>query len=150
MPIWAGDFMSLTATWTGEEAALYLLLLTYEWGSGPLPSDPKKLAQIARYPQKAFDRLWVRVRTRFTENPDGLIDPDLEERRAESLALRDKHREGGRKGNAIRWRSSKADGSLSESLSESPSASLAEPLSVSPPSQANPIQFTSKETLIYR
>jgi uncharacterized protein YdaU (DUF1376 family) len=137
MPVYVGDFLSITATLSGEEAALYLLLLLYAWGSTePLPGDPKQLAQIVRYPQKCFDRLWVRVSARFTVASGGLVDKSLEKRRAESLALRDQRRYGAQKTNEKRWGASNAEGSPSDSLSDS--------LSVSPPSQAKPDQSKSK------
>jgi hypothetical protein len=61
MPFFFGDFLAATATWDGEEQSLYILLLAYQWSSGPLPAEPSRIAKMCRYDRKRFDQLWQTV-----------------------------------------------------------------------------------------
>lgn len=55
MPLYVGDYLSDTAHLTAEEHGAYLLLIMAYWQSGrPLPSDPKRLAIIARIPNERW------------------------------------------------------------------------------------------------
>ena len=65
LPLFFGDFLASTAAWEGEERALYLLLLAYQWTSGPLPADPKRLARMCQYEPRAFAKLWPTVAPKF-------------------------------------------------------------------------------------
>lgn len=98
LPLFFGDLLASTAAWDGEERALYVLLLAYQWTSGPLPADPKRVAKMAQYDTKTFLRLWAVVGTKFPQGPDGLANPRLEEHRAKSQQLASKRAEIGRRG----------------------------------------------------
>ena len=98
MPLFFGDFLASTAAWDGEEQGLYLLLLGYQWSSGPLPRDPKRLARMVRYDAKAFAPLWEVVSTKFSDTPDGLANPRLEEIRIRANEIANRRAEAGARG----------------------------------------------------
>jgi uncharacterized protein YdaU (DUF1376 family) len=88
MPFFVGDFLASTATWTGEEQALYLLLLAIQWSSGPLPPFIDKLAHMVRYPPKRFDTFWrARVAAKFEVTKSGLVNRRLEKHREKAQAI---------------------------------------------------------------
>ena len=88
MPVFIGDFLASTATWAGEEQALYLLLLIMQWTGGPLPPSVENLARIVRYPPKRFITHWkARVEAKFDVTETGLVNRRLEEHRAISQAI---------------------------------------------------------------
>lgn len=72
LPLRFGQFHSDTISWTGHEMALAVLLMAYAWEFGPLPVEPERLAQLARWPIKDFEKAWVLVSREFIETPDGL------------------------------------------------------------------------------
>jgi uncharacterized protein YdaU (DUF1376 family) len=110
MPIYFGDFLSATARWTGEEQALYLLLLCYQWASGPLPVSANELALMVRYEKKSFVKLWKKVGTKFVETPDGLVNTRLEEHRAKSTKISEKRSTSGKGGAEAKWGADKTPG----------------------------------------
>jgi uncharacterized protein YdaU (DUF1376 family) len=67
LPLYFGDFLASTAEWSGEEQALYLLLLGHQWSLGSLPNDPEKVRRMARWEKRAFSAAWETVRAKFTE-----------------------------------------------------------------------------------
>lgn len=87
MPLFVGDFLASTGTWDCEEAGLYLLLLCYEWSSGPLPNDVKKLAKIVKTSTRTFNKLWKVVGAKFTEFDGRLVNIKLEEHREKNLRI---------------------------------------------------------------
>jgi uncharacterized protein YdaU (DUF1376 family) len=108
MPLFFGDFLASTPTWDGEERALYLLLLAYQWSAGPLPDDVRRLARMAGYEYEKFECLWLNVvRSKFDATSEGLVNPRLEDHRQKALAISKKRAELGKAGAARRW---KADG----------------------------------------
>lgn len=108
MPLFFGDFLASTPTWDGEERALYLLLLAYQWSAGPLPDDTRRLARMAGYDHDKFECLWLNVvRSKFVVTDEGLVNPRLEDHRQKALAISKKRAELGKAGAARRWQ---ADG----------------------------------------
>lgn len=103
LPLFFGDFLASTATWDGEEQALYLLLLGYQWASGPLPEDPQKLARMARYEPKRFQKLWGTVGQKFIAVDSGLLNERLEEHRQKANELAEVASARGRAGARKRW-----------------------------------------------
>lgn len=99
---------------------MYLLLLGYQWVSGPLPASEKTLARAIRYDDRAFRRLWPTVRGKFVAVDGGLANPRLEEHRAKSASISKKNSASGSKGAAARWRN---DGERHESANGGPMAS---------------------------
>lgn len=110
LPLFVGDFLSSTVTWDGEEKALYLLLLAYQWAAGPLPADPARLAKTAGYDLKRFAKLWEVVGTKFELTDGGLSNPRLEVHRAKSHEVSRRRAEAGAKGGqATRQTASKTE-----------------------------------------
>lgn len=101
MPLFFGDFLASTAFWRGEERGLYLLLLGYEWSTGPLPSEPRALAESMGYELKHFERLWKRVGQKFRKTAAGLVNERLEEVRAKSREISAKRAASGAKGGSM-------------------------------------------------
>jgi uncharacterized protein YdaU (DUF1376 family) len=104
LPFFFGDFLASTAYWRGEEQGLYLLLLGYQWSSGPLPTNVEDLARIARYDIKQFQKLWKRVGEKFVRSDGGLINQRLEEVRTKAHLISRQNSEAGKQGAAARWR----------------------------------------------
>src|SRR5262249_28455783 len=96
MAVFVGDILRASALWTnGECLGLFMTLLVYEWaGGGPLPSDLDELARVCRYTPKKFRELWPIISPQFISTDNGLINRDLEQRRAKGRALRESKRRG--------------------------------------------------------
>jgi uncharacterized protein YdaU (DUF1376 family) len=85
MPLYIADLRAATDTWPGEEAALFVHLVTFIWSKGPLPIDERELCRIAGYDRSRFRKLWSpRVSAAFTRIGSGLVWLPLEERREEA------------------------------------------------------------------
>lgn len=104
MPLFFGDFLAATTEWDGEEQALYLLLLAYQWSQGSLPADADRLCRVVRWSAEAFNRCWPTVRGKFVERDGRLYNARLEQHRAKTTALSEKNADAGRKGAAVKWR----------------------------------------------
>lgn len=100
LPLFFGDLLASTATWEGEERALYVLLLAYQWTAGPLPLEKKRIAKMAQYEMKKFSDLWDVVGRKFIEQDGGLINLRLEEHRQKAKEISDKRARAGAKGGA--------------------------------------------------
>lgn len=98
LPLFFGDFLASTAEWTGEEQALYLLLLGHQWSLGSLPTDVSKLARLARWDRKGFDRCWSQVSEKFVERDGRLINERLEQHRTRASEIAGKRAAAGRRG----------------------------------------------------
>jgi uncharacterized protein YdaU (DUF1376 family) len=101
MPFFFGDFLAATATWDGEEQSLYMLLLAYQWSSGPLPSDPARIAKMCRYERKRFDVLWGTVSAKFALTAKGWINDRLELHRERAKEISNKRAAAGAKGGSV-------------------------------------------------
>ena len=110
LPLFFGDFLASTFTWTGKQQSLYLLLLGYQWVSGPLPKDLPELAQAVRYDIDEFSELWKRVGTKFIETDEGFVNVRLEEHRAKTKTLSAKRAKAGAKGGRPSKQKAKANG----------------------------------------
>lgn len=102
-PLFLGDLLTATTRWTGEERALYVLLLAYQWFDGPLPKEPASIALTVQYRLDRFLELWARVRTKYVETDEGLINLRLEEHRAKAQRISDGRSRSGFEGAAARW-----------------------------------------------
>jgi uncharacterized protein YdaU (DUF1376 family) len=98
MPFFFGDFLAATATWDGEQQSLYILLLAYQWSSGPLPSDPARIAKMCRYERKRFDTLWQTVSEKFALTAKGWVNDRLEQHRERAKEISKKRATAGAKG----------------------------------------------------
>lgn len=103
LPLFFGDLLASTATWEGEERALYILLLAYQWTAGPIPQDPKRIARMCQYETKHFMDLWKTVGQKFVQHGDGLINVRLEEHRQKAVLITEKRKSAGMNGAASRW-----------------------------------------------
>jgi len=103
MPLFFGDFLASTATWDGEERALYLLLLGYQWSSGPLPVELQRLARTAGYDIKVFARLWKTVGPKFKRTTAGLVNVRLEEHRVKAEKITATNRDRAKHAAEQRW-----------------------------------------------
>lgn len=100
LPLFFGDLLASTATWEGEERALYVLLLAYQWTAGPLPLEKKRIAKMCQYELKKFSSLWDVVGRKFVEQGGGLVNLRLEEHRTKAKEISDKRAAAGAKGGA--------------------------------------------------
>jgi uncharacterized protein YdaU (DUF1376 family) len=103
MPLFFGDLLAATPTWDGEERAVYVLLLAYQWTAGPLPNDVKRLAKMCQYDAKRFAALWQTVGPKFSLCGDGLLNERLEQHREKSAKLSEKNSNSGRRGAQGKW-----------------------------------------------
>jgi uncharacterized protein YdaU (DUF1376 family) len=103
MPLFFSDFLGATAEWTGEERALYLLLLGYQWTLGSLPSDWRRLVMLVGWLEENFKECWPTVSRKFEERDGRLYNRRLEEHRAKAKAISAKNAAAGKKGAEARW-----------------------------------------------
>lgn len=104
LPLFFGDFLSSTSEWEGEERALYLLLLGYQWSLGSLPAEPRRICKLVAWDWTLFERCWAIVGQKFKVNGERCHNPRLEEHRGKSQRISDQAAESGRRGAAVRWR----------------------------------------------
>lgn len=96
---------------TGEQRALYLMLLVIQWAGGPLPEDINEIAQLVGYNEKTFKRLWPRIAPKFKKFDDsGLMNLTLEEIRADSAKKHKVNSDRAAAAAAARWGTAKSTG----------------------------------------
>lgn len=81
MPWFPQDFASATAAWTFAERSLYRELLDAQWVLGRLPTQPERLARIAKMDLDAFKEAWPMVSTKFEDVSGCLYNKRLEDHR---------------------------------------------------------------------
>jgi uncharacterized protein YdaU (DUF1376 family) len=132
MPMFFGDLLASTPTWDGEERGLYMLLLAYQWTSGPLPNDTKRIAKMCQVEHRSFIRLWKTVGTKFVETDAGFLNERLEQHREKSAEIATKRSKAGAEGAAKRWQK------LSQTNSKPMANAIANAIDLScHPSQSN-------------
>ena len=107
LPLFFGDFLAATAEWSGEERALYLLLLGHSWSLGSIPVDPEKVCRLSGWDRKLFMKCWLTVAAKFKEQDGRLINARLEEHRAHAQEVGKRRAEAGSKGGSKRAANSK-------------------------------------------
>jgi uncharacterized protein YdaU (DUF1376 family) len=150
LPFFFGDFLAATAFWRGEERALYMLLLGYQWSSGALPANLDDLALAVQYEPKNFQGLWKRVGTKFVKTKDGLLNRRLEEIRTKAHEISRKNSEAGKRGAAARWQK---DSERHETVSGEPvTGAIETPIAegVALGCSSNPIQSKVKSKKLTR
>ena len=105
LPLFFGDFLASTAEWSGEERALYLLILGHAWAANSVPADPERLRRLLGYDKGTFSSAWPQVSTKFVEHEGRLYNERLEAHRMKSEELAEKRSKVGRKGAEKRWQS---------------------------------------------
>jgi uncharacterized protein YdaU (DUF1376 family) len=103
LPLFVGDFLASTATWTGPERGLYLQLLMTQWASGPLPADRERLALSLHYPHPEFERLWPAISAKFRVIDGTLVNERLEEIRVRSAEIQISRSKKSRAAANARW-----------------------------------------------
>jgi uncharacterized protein YdaU (DUF1376 family) len=103
MPLYFGDFLAATTFWSGEERALYLLLLGYQWSNGPLPANPMKLATAIQYDETRFMDLWQTIGAKFEQTERGLVNARLEQHRQRAFEISEKRAGAAKAGADARW-----------------------------------------------
>jgi uncharacterized protein YdaU (DUF1376 family) len=103
MPLFVGDFLASTATWSGQERGMYLQLLMVQWSCGPLPNDLEKLSRSISYSKRAFEREWQTVKIKFAERDGFLINDRLEAIRKKSQQIQRSNSEKARHAALSRW-----------------------------------------------
>lgn len=98
MPLFFGDFLASTAEWSGEERALYLLMLSFQWSMGSLPTDIKRLAKLVDYERRVFEEHWPQVSKKFVEEDGRLYNLRLETHREKSRQIGELRASQGRNG----------------------------------------------------
>ena len=58
LPLYAGDFLAMSAAWSGEARALHLLMLVTAWAGGGLPTDPRRLAGLLNVTPRTLAEAW--------------------------------------------------------------------------------------------
>lgn len=102
MPLFFGDFLASTAEWSGEEQALYLLLLAHQWSIGSLPADPDSIRKLSKFDRKTFKKCWKTVSMKFSTIDGRLINETLERHRQKSQQISEKRALAGAKGGSTR------------------------------------------------
>lgn len=103
LPLFFGDFLGATSEWEGEEQALYLLLLGYQWSLGSLPSEPRRICKLVRWDWALFERCWETVGQKFAADDGRVRNARLEAHRQKSIELSKQASQAGRAGADARW-----------------------------------------------
>lgn len=101
LPLFVGDFLASTAEWEGEERALYLLLLGYQWSLGTLPAEPRRLCKLAAWDWELFERCWSTVSVKFQAKDGRLTNDRLEKHRARGREISEKRANAGAIGGSV-------------------------------------------------
>ena len=122
MPFDIGPFLQDTAHLSAEEIGAYTLLLLYYWAHGPLPNDPKRLANIAKMSLDTWSITFVSLSMFFFEGSDGLLhQKGADRRRAVWIDKRLKAREKAIKAITKRWDEYRAKKAALAASSHTPS-----------------------------
>jgi uncharacterized protein YdaU (DUF1376 family) len=101
--MYAKDFLDGTAPMSCAEVGVYIRLLLWSWGNGPLPVDELRLARIVGASEAEFRRLWQVVAEKWVRTDAGWINRRLEQQRARQQEFAERQAEGGRRGATRRW-----------------------------------------------
>lgn len=100
LPLFVGDYLADTTDLTAEEHGVYLLLLMDLWKrDGRLPTDPVRLARIARLDFARWESVWSTV-SRFFELEggsfiQGRLTREIDRAKARKTAASENGRKGG-------------------------------------------------------
>lgn len=98
LPFFVRDYIAATRHMSLAERGAYTDLLFTQWETGPLPSDPARLARILGCSAREFDKVWPAVALKFAQSADGLVNERLEEHRHKAQELSAKRAQAGRHG----------------------------------------------------
>jgi uncharacterized protein YdaU (DUF1376 family) len=109
--LYAADFYMDTLTWECDDIGVYFCLLMAEWVNGPLPSDTRKLAKIAKKTHQKFIKNFAKISQKFSLLDTGhYINLRLEAERKKQTLFREKQKDYGILGANKRWKESKYNG----------------------------------------
>ena len=102
---YASDFRAdaKVSAMTFEEVGVYILLLTFCWTEGAIPSDPKALARLLKTDVRTIERVWPALAPCFTNQGENYIQERMERERAKLAAYRQRAATKGTKGATARW-----------------------------------------------
>lgn len=102
---YASDFRAdaKVSAMTFEEVGVYILLLTFCWTEGAIPSDPKALARLLKTDVRTIERVWPALAPCFTNQGENYIQERMERERAKLAAYRQRATTKGAKGATARW-----------------------------------------------
>lgn len=103
LPLFVGDFLASTATWTGPERGLYVQLLMLQWSAKELPSDTKRLARITGYTHEEFMSLWPAMEGKFQRDGNLIANARLEQIRDRNAEIQRARSDAGKAGADARW-----------------------------------------------
>ncbi len=138
LPLFVGDYLSDTTDLTAEEHGVYLLLLMDLWKrGGRLPSDPVRLARVARLDFARWENVWSTV-SRFFQVEEGaegrcLIQGRLTRELDKAKARKSAACANGRSGGLAKAKQT-ASKPLANDLANTPSKNVADSTSSSPSS----------------
>jgi uncharacterized protein YdaU (DUF1376 family) len=107
--LYAADFYMDTLTWEAEDIGVYFCLLMAEWVNGPLPTDPSKLAKIAKKTVQKFNKNFSKISHKFYLTAEGFyVNLRLEDERRKLAQFTETQSEKGKYGAKVRWEKEKA------------------------------------------
>jgi len=83
LDFYPGDFLAGTMAMEADEVGAYIRLLCYQWEHDTIPNDRRAIALITGTLPSEFDRVWSKVRDKFSTT-NGLDDGDLFNERLEA------------------------------------------------------------------
>lgn len=99
MQLYVGDYLADTLDLTTEQHGAYLLLLMTMWRQGgSLPSDPKKLARIARVSARRWHVVWQEIEHFFYESDGVIRNERLDREHKKAVSISEKRIASGAKG----------------------------------------------------
>lgn len=97
---WPGDWLksSRTRRMTFEERGVFIDLLAYAWDEGGIPADPHHLARLLQISPRRLAKLWPAIEGAWVRTGDVLVNPRMEQVRAEVEEAHLARVEAGRRG----------------------------------------------------
>lgn len=145
LPLFFGDFLASTAEWEGEERALYLLLLGYQWSLGSLPEEPRRVCKLVGWDWQLFEHCWKAIAPKFKANAGRLLNQRLEQHRAKSHEISEKRAAAGAAGGKASQAIARSAREQMLDTTKANAPNLLDPLSHPIPSQSNPEEPKEKK-----
>jgi len=98
MPLYIGDYLRDTGHLTGAQHGAYLLLLMHHWANGPLPTEEKQLARIAKTAPVNFKKMKRTVLSFFDLTEQGYVQKRVMKERQKQIDISAKRSAAGRLG----------------------------------------------------
>jgi uncharacterized protein YdaU (DUF1376 family) len=128
LPLFVGDFLASTATWTGPERGLYLQMLAVSWATKALPCDPQRLCRVLGYEWQEFEPLWATVRSKFMNGGAFLTNTRLEQVRARNTEIRASRSRSASTAAKARWDASGNASRITDAMPQNAIRSVSDPI----------------------